>query len=381
MLITFKNLQQQTFKLEIDSNQTIRQLKEKLQEVKGSEYLAENQKLIYAGKILSDDTKISDCNIDTKKFVVVMVSKAASASVVSATTSAVCSTANAANAANAAASAATAAATAASAAANAANTSVKTMASASTSAKATESDSVTVEQPKSEEQPLPPALIPITASVPESASNDEYERMVQNIMDMGYERSLVESALRASFNNPDRAVEYLLTGIPDELQTDPSINQSISNILSEDTGSSTGSSQSSVQVAQNDPLAFLRNQPTFQQMRSVVQQNPELLNSVLQQIGQTNPALLQMISNNQEAFVRMLNEPNEGAAATPTAATSRGGAPLGGYEVAVSTQDKEAIDRLKALGFPEHQVVQAYFACEKNENMAANLLLTQEPDD
>jgi len=83
-------------------------------------------------------------------------------------------------------------------------------------------------------------------------------------------------------------------------------------------------------------------------MRSVVQQNPELLNSVLQQIGQTNPALLQMISNNQEAFVRMLNEPNEGAAVTaPAAATSRG--PSGGYEVAVSPQDKEAIDRVIIL--------------------------------
>lgn len=79
-------------------------------------------------------------------------------------------------------------------------------------------------------------------------------------------------------------------------------------------------------------------------MRSVVQQNPELLNSVLQQIGQTNPALLQMISNNQEAFVRMLNEPNEGAIAAPAA--SRGG-PVGGYEVPVSTQDKEAIDRVR----------------------------------
>uniref|UniRef100_A0A2S2NFX6 UV excision repair protein RAD23 n=1 Tax=Schizaphis graminum TaxID=13262 RepID=A0A2S2NFX6_SCHGA len=189
-----------------------------------------------------------------------------------------------------------------------------------------------------------------------------------------YFKFKVENALRASFNNPDRAVEYLLTGIPDELQADPTINQSISSILSEDTGSSTGSSQ----VPQADPLAFLRNQPTFQQMRSVVQQNPELLNSVLQQIGQTNPALLQMISNNQEAFVRMLNEPSEGAAAAPAAA---GRGPVGGYEVPVSTQDKEAIDRLKALGFPEHQVVQAYFACEKNENMAANLLLTQEPDD
>lgn len=78
-------------------------------------------------------------------------------------------------------------------------------------------------------------------------------------------------------------------------------------------------------------------------MRTVVQQNPELLNSVLQQIGQTNPALLQMISNNQEAFVRMLNEPNEGAAAAPVAA-SRG--PADGFEVPVSTQDKEAIDRV-----------------------------------
>lgn len=115
----------------------------------------------------------------------------------------------------------------------------------------------------------------------------------------------VERALRASFNNPDRAVEYLLTGIPsdvDEIETgDPGTEERRVDPLSPDTSTS-----------EEDPLAFLRSQPQFQQMRQVIQSNPQLLNAVLQQIGQTNPALLQIISQNQDAFVRMLNEPAAG---------------------------------------------------------------------
>merc|ERR1719500_1811435 len=100
---------------------------------------------------------------------------------------------------------------------------------------------------------------------------------------------------------------------------------------------------------------------------------------MLQQIGQSNPQLLQIISQNQEAFIRMINEGEAGGAALP------GDAPGDVLDqpgvIQVSPQDKEAIERLKALGFPEHLVVQAYFACEKNENLAANFLLSQDFDD
>ena len=73
----------------------------------------------------------------------------------------------------------------------------------------------------------------------------------------------------------------------------------------------------------------------------------------------------QLITQNQEAFTRWLTEGGSGAAA-------------GGQNVVhVTPEEKEAIDRLVALGFDKQAVIQAYLVCDKDEQLAANLLFDQ----
>uniref|UniRef100_A0A663EZX0 Ubiquitin-like domain-containing protein n=1 Tax=Aquila chrysaetos chrysaetos TaxID=223781 RepID=A0A663EZX0_AQUCH len=74
--VTLKTLQQQTFKIRMEPHETVRALKEKIEAEKGSDaFPVAGQKLIYAGKILSDDVPIREYRIDEKNFVVVMVTK------------------------------------------------------------------------------------------------------------------------------------------------------------------------------------------------------------------------------------------------------------------------------------------------------------------
>jgi len=359
MLLTLKNLQQQTFTVEIEPSQTVKSLKKKIETEKGSEnYPADNQKLIYAGKILVDDEPLSKYTIDEKKFIVVMVAKPKGAPAPAASPSTESAPAPPAAAAAPAPAAATPAAPA-----------------PATPTTPSESAPATPTQEKKEESSGG------TGGTSDLVVGAEYNAMVQNIMDMGYEKAQVEAALRASFNNPDRAVEYLLTGIPPSAAGlgggAPAPAAGAPQVSSPATGEEAAIPAA---AAGENPLAFLRDHEMFQQIRSVIQQNPNMLSTMLQQIGQSNPQLLQIISQNQEAFIRMINESEGGEEGVGGGEGDETAGDQPGV-IQVSPQDKEAIERLKALGFPEHMVVQAYFACEKNENLAANFLLSQNFDD
>jgi len=420
MQITFKTLQQQTFKIEIDEEETVKTLKERIEEEKGKDnYSVGGLKLIYAGKILSDDTALKEYKISEKNFVVVMVSKpkATSATPSSPATAAPSTTAPAAPPASS-------------------STRENTTESSSTDDKPEERRSSTAETASTPEGSSEASNL-INEAVSNLVTGPSYDAMVNEMMLMGYEREQVVAALRASFNNPDRAVEYLLSGIPGRDQGSSSgpdavappasggLAVSTSGIsVPANTGSSpsAGGGKCSATTATTymlqqtcpslcvfqlffvciklqthshvlgNPLSFLRNQPQFQVMRQLIQQNAALLPALLQEIGRENPELLQEISSHQEQFIQMLNEPNPeavpsgggGVAGGPGGAGGVGGDAPGGSHMSyiqVTPQEKEAIERLKALGFPEGLVIQAYFACEKNENLAANFLLQQNFDD
>ncbi|XP_051763122.1 RAD23 homolog A, nucleotide excision repair protein a [Ctenopharyngodon idella] len=358
MQITLKTLQQQTIQIDIDDDQTVKALKEKIEAEKGRDsFPVAGQKLIYAGKILQDDTPIKEYKIDEKNFVVVMVSKTKTAGPPAPPSEP-----------------------------------PKSVAAPSSSSSSSSPPPppppapAAIPIPSDERLDDPPATVSPTQSPDdrtgqvadgEDASStlvtgQEYDAMLTNIMSMGYERDKVVAALKASYNNPHRAVEYLLNGIPTVpvQETRPAPAQ-----LPTDTQPTEG----------ENPLEFLRSQPQFQSMRQVIQQNPSLLPALLQQLGQENPELLQQISQHQELFIQMLNAPvdegeaGEGAEFGDLGAIGDEAAP--GSYIQVTQQEKEAIERLKALGFSEALVVQAYFACEKNENLAANFLLNQNFED
>ncbi|XP_028318151.1 UV excision repair protein RAD23 homolog B [Gouania willdenowi] len=380
MLITLKTLQQQTFKIEIDEEETVKTLKERIEQEKGKDIFAvAGQKLIYAGKILNDDSAIKEYKIDEKNFVVIMVTKPKAAPT--------------------------------------APSPAPTTSAPTTAAAPAPSSDKPAESPSSDDKPEEkPAAADETTAAPagssETSSNtslineavstlvtgSSYDAMVNEMMLMGYEREQVVAALRASFNNPDRAVEYLLTGIPGRSQGPPSAPDTVApptrGVPAVPTSgisvpTSTGPSPAAGGV---NPLSFLRNQPQFHMMRQLIQQNASLLPALLQEIGRENPELLQEISNHQEDFIHMLNEPTPDAVPAGGSSVSGGAGGAGGVGadtsgggqmsyIQITPQEKEAIERLKALGFPEGLVIQAYFACEKNENLAANFLLQQNFDD
>merc|ERR1712137_1291202 len=177
MKLTLKTLKQEQLSIEAEPNEKVSQVKEKIQEKYS--HPTEAQRLIFAGKILDDDKTLESYNITEKEFLVLMVRKIAPKK------------------------AATPAATESPAA--------STPAAESSPAPATESSAPAEAQASDSND---------TGNEMLSGAGSEFEEMIGRIAEMGFDREQIALALQASYNNPNRAIEYLMNGIPENVLRD-----------------------------------------------------------------------------------------------------------------------------------------------------------------
>lgn len=379
MQIVFKDFKKEKIPIDIELNDTVLSGKEKLASIKNCE--ADQIKFVYSGKVLQNDKTFESFKVKEGDQIIFMISKAKKTPEPAKEEE--------------------------KPKAEEEQPSATTVTTEATTSSLTEANPATAE-----------AVTEFTAST--FAQGNVRETAIQNIMAMGFERPQVERALRAAYNNPDRAVEYLLSGMPiteeaaatqsvaaasvsqstpaaesttEEVATsNTEVTTSTANATSQTPASSNNLFEQAQLASQNgDSVAGATpNADMMSQVREILETQPEMAEVVLQQLAASNPQIAELVQNNPEAFLRYITEGDQLALAealgippeyVEAAQNEEASAEAGdSYQIQITPEENDAITRLCELGFDRNLVIQVYFACDKNEEMAANLLFNDHAD-
>lgn len=347
MQLTFKTLKNELFKLDVEASTTVGQLKEKIANERSM--VLKSLKLIFTGNILKDAATIEDSGLKGAdgEFIVLMGKAAPKASTTEPAPQKETPTP--------------------SEPTQDAEKKPDAVASQETKnqdASENSSDSKTEESPKD-------GSAMDTSNAPPSSGT---EAQVEQLVNMGFTKDQAQTALRLAFGNTDRAAEYLTSGnMPAESddQTNQPNTETPPSTSTPSTENSASNDSGPQPLSPDSPLYFLLNNPEFMQVRAFVQRQPNMLPALLLELTRNQPEMVRLINDNREDFYNLLNSPINDA-------SSQDGIGGGGgrqQQIQVTPEENAAIDRLCAMGFDKALVVQAYFACDKNEELAANYLL------
>jgi UV excision repair protein RAD23 len=115
-----------------------------------------------------------------------------------------------------------------------------------------------------------------------------HEAEISELMSMGFPREQCVEALRAAFFNVERAVEYLINGIPANVRPPPSGQGQ--QPVPEAEGGAEGEGGSGP-----EQLRAIFNSPQLASIRQLLRQNPAALQPILAQLAQSAPPLYNVL--------------------------------------------------------------------------------------
>lgn len=335
------------------------------------------QKLIYLGKILSNETTIQDSKVKTNDTIVVMTSKV--------------------KAKPAAPSAPAPAPVAAAAAAPAGPSSLPAVEPVAAAAPTPAAEPAAAPAPAPTPVAAPPAVaVAAPAAAPAAAAAQSvaasaassvqmgaaYEESLLGLMSLGFERQQAADAMRAAYNNADRAAEYLFG--PESV-----LRAALAQANAGSAGAGAAQPRAPATPAQpnaatqsgsgnaNPSAGDLLNlasgagvdQAQISQLRALLQSNPSLGPALLQQVAQSSPEVMAQLGNNPQALEQLLQGL---AGAGGNGGGRRGGS--GHRTIQITEEEKQQLDNLEALGFERDVALEAWLICDRNEEVAANWL-------
>nr|CAG4717695.1 unnamed protein product [Naegleria fowleri] len=352
MLIAFKTVTKRQFELEANPTDTIKHLKQLVED--NTEFSSAGMKLIYGGKELNDDQTIESANIQSNIAVILVAKKKQHVTQPKKKEEETTS-----------------------------STTTSSETKPPTTTTATESTLPSMTTPASTTATTTTATTPqAQEQIPGGPGTAEYDEAVQQFLEMGYDRNDIDECMKAAFYDRATAAEFLISGIP----------ENVKQMMQEHGGNMPTPPQGGVAGLQGNQQGFsLRDlftlSPQLNNLRNAIRQNPTLLREFLQHVSQVSPELYQIIQSNPREFLEIINEtgPTQAGTTPPTGVPTGGetggeqaGIP-GGQQpppgtVYITREDERKINELVGLGFTKNEAIQAYLACDRNQEMAANLL-------
>lgn len=394
MKISIKNLKGEVFTIDADPAEKVGSLKIKIQAAR-ADLVADRQKLIHAGKVLKDEQDVGELGLGESDFIVCMVTKEAPKK----------------------------------------PTSAASTPAAPVSATPVTAAPVAPATPATAPAPTVPPAAPVAQAPAASTAAYVNSESLQALVNMGFPEADARAALSAAMGNPDVAYEFLLSGIPDQLldqrssTTQPTPSQTggavtiealrqhpqfnmLKQLVQQNPaalpqvldliGQQSPELYAAIQ-ANNDGFIAMMNEPITDTPAPASQAPPSPggfsqggagglagalsdPSQVMQMLAALPPAQRAQFAQTAgidpqelEQLMLILNSlpPEQRQQFMASMGGAMGG--MGGRSpanvVRLTEEEMAAVNRLTELGFTRQQAAQAYLACDKDEQLAANFLL------